>query len=234
MSSSSSSSHAFQNVLLGAALGSSTLLLALYWEKIAEYLPSWCLIDSREKKAATMLRLEDRDIYPPMPKIIVDILNASRLAFLATTQDDSPHLSLMNFTYYQQEESIIISTRRDTKKFKQIQENPKIALLIHDFPHLDGTEGDDRCGRSFSITMNGTAKIIDAGDVRDLKYRQIHQLSNPDYKQFIVGESIAIIVLQIEKARCCDINDKVSYWDVKKDVSENNLQRLEGNLTATP
>ena len=198
-----------------------------------EYLPT-LLPFRREKKKAAMLRLQDRDIYPPMPKIIVDILNASRLAFLATTQDDSPHLSLMNFTYYQQEESIIISTRRDTKKFKQIQENPKIALLIHDFPHLDGSESDTNCGKSFSITMNGTAQIIDADDVLDEKYRQIHQQNNPDYRQFIVGKYIAIIVLQIEKARCCDINDKVSYWDVKKDVSESNLQRLEGALIATP
>ena len=230
---SSSSSSSLQHVLFGAALGTSTMLLVFHWDKVIEYLPTFFPFD-RKRKQATMLRLEDRDIYPPMPKIIVDILNASRLAFLATTQDDSPHLSLMNFTYYQQEESIIISTRRDTKKFKQIQENPKIALLIHDFPHLDGSESDENCGKSFSITMNGTAQIIDADDILDAKYRQIHQENNPDYRQFIVGKCIAIIVLRIERARCCDINDKVSYWDVRKDVSENNIERLEGTLTATP
>lgn len=215
-------------------MGSSLLIAYNYKDMLFISNGTFSSPSKKKEKKLLKQKIEDRDIFPPMPKIIVDILNASRLAFLATTQDNTPHLSLMNFTYYQLEESIIISTRRDTKKFQQIQENPKIALLIHDFPHLEGTGGDELCGKSFSITMNGTAQIIGENDVLDEKYRQIHRLSNPDYQQFIVGEKIAIIVLRIEKARCCDINDRVSYWDVKKDASDCNLEGLGGNLTPTP
>ena len=45
-----------------------------------------------------------------------------------------PHLSLMNFTYFKQEELIIMTTRRDTRKLTNLITNRQIALLLHDFP----------------------------------------------------------------------------------------------------
>jgi hypothetical protein len=55
----------------------------------------------------------------------------------------------MNFTYCRKEEVIILSTRRNTKKFYQIVENPKVAVLIHDFP----------VAKQWSITLNGVAEV---------------------------------------------------------------------------
>ena len=40
----------------------------------------------------------------------------------------------MNFTYYQKDELVIMCTKRDTKKFRQIIKSNTVALLIHDFP----------------------------------------------------------------------------------------------------
>ena len=91
----------------------------------------------------------------------------SRLCFLATQNDGEPHLSLMNFTYYQEEEIIILCTRRNTKKFTQILNNPKVAVLIHDFPHLnleDDANAVAAChGKSWSITLNGFCEVGDNG-----------------------------------------------------------------------
>ena len=88
----------------------------------------------------------------------------SRLCFLATQSDGEPHLSLMNFTYVREEEVIVLSTRRNTKKFVQIAENPKVAVLIHDFPHTNTqnsstVDGSGYQGKSWSITLNGTSKV---------------------------------------------------------------------------
>jgi hypothetical protein len=73
----------------------------------------------------------------------------------------------MNFTYVREEEVIVLSTRRNTKKFEQITENPKVAVLVHDFPHNNvqnsaTTSTDGGCGyqgKSWSITLNGTSKV---------------------------------------------------------------------------
>mmetsp|Transcript_1247 Transcript_1247/g.1294 ORF Transcript_1247/g.1294 Transcript_1247/m.1294 type:complete len:129 (+) Transcript_1247:131-517(+) len=125
----------------------------------------------------------------------------------------------MNFTYYQEEECLILCTRKDTKKYQQIKNNPKIAVLIHDFPHLAATDGDENHGKTFSVTLNGYCEVYDAGNSRSEKYRNIHLTNNPNYSQFICGNDIAVIKIFIEKARICDFNDKVSYWNNKDGVT---------------
>lgn len=48
----------------------------------------------------------------------------------------------------------------------------------------------------------------------------MHLKNNPDYAQFIQGDQIAVLKVTVEKARMCDINDKVSYWNSKKGFVE--------------
>jgi hypothetical protein len=47
------------------------------------------------------------------------------------------------------------------------------------------------------------------------RYRAFHRKMNPGYDQFIVGEDIAVLAVRIEKARICDINDKVKHWSAE-------------------
>jgi len=151
------------------------------------------------------------EYYPPLPNPVVTLLLASRLCFLATQSSNDPHLSLMNFTYYQPEEILIMTTRRNTKKFEQMMTNSKVAVLIHDFPNLD-IDKNKTNGNTVSITLNGYSNIIQNEDTAT-KYRNIHLQKNPDYAQFIEGNEV--IIIRIEKARICDINDQVKHWDAK-------------------
>jgi hypothetical protein len=95
----------------------------------------------------------------------------------------------MNFTYYQDEEVIILCTRKNTKKFQQIKLNPKVAVLIHDFPHLSCHIEDEAditvtpppssppatkkasFGKSYSITLNGQCLIYETISEESEKYR---------------------------------------------------------------
>ena len=122
-------------------------------------------------KYSTMSK--DNEYFPPLPSEVVDLLNISKLCFLATVSGSEPHLSLMNFTYYQPDEVLIFTTRRDTKKFQQIQDCANVAVLAHDFPHLaqDVTPTNSSYSRKWSITLNGTAKCLDDNDPISIKYR---------------------------------------------------------------
>ena len=108
--------------------------------------------------------VNEKEYVPPLPDEIVAVLKRSRLCFLATQSEGEPHLSLMNFTYHRNEELIILSTRRDTKKYFQIKLSPKVAILIHDFEHMvneDESFAKTKNGNSsYSITLNGYAKVL--------------------------------------------------------------------------
>lgn len=153
-------------------------------------------------------------LRPPFPKVVQVMLSKCRLAYLSTVDagNASSHLSLMRFTYVKEEEVIIMSTNRNTKKFDMLRRQGGVALLVHDFAqHGDGTEGD------YSITLNGQCSILEGEDAE--RYRASHLKHNPDYPQFIVGEDIAILCVEVSSARICNINDNVLKWDVNDGAS---------------
>ena len=162
-----------------------------------------------------------KDYVPPLPKPVADALERSRLCFLATSGlTNEPHLSLMRFTFTSGleepgSEVMIISTRRDTKKFEIITMNRSVALLVHDFEGSDDADASNyeqiRGRTRYSITLNGTVKV-QSGELAE-RYRAIHLASNPSYSQFIVGEDIAIVTVNLERARVCDVNDRVQHFE---------------------
>lgn len=162
-----------------------------------------------------------QDYVPPLPKPVADALERSCLCFLATADaTNEPHLSLMRFTYTAgleapNTEVMIISTRRNTKKYDIITRNQNVALLVHDFDTNASAdvsnylqmEGQSR----YSITLNGKVQVH-TGELAE-RYREIHLAYNRSYSQFIVGEDIAIITVNLERARVCDVNDRVRHFE---------------------
>ena len=180
---------------------------------------------------ASSLVTEGSIIKPPLPAEVIAILEATRLCHLSTNSSEGAHLSLMNFTYVQDEELIIMSTRRDTRKFQLLQDSSQVSLLIHDFnsPATFGRaaeikESEGGAGRgtyseeaetgTYSITLSGNAQI-ETGE-RAERLRKLHLAANPDYVQFIAADGIAVFTVAIQHARMCNIQDKVKEWDSKK------------------
>ena len=87
---------------------------------------------------------------------------------------------------------MIISTRRNTKKFDILTENENVALLVHDFQtHTDRPNDDYELVGSrprYSITLNGTVRVAN-GEVAE-RYRNIHLQHNAGYEQFILGKGV--------------------------------------------
>lgn len=128
-----------------ATLTGSFILFHLYFKR------NLTIGDKKRPKDDQSSSSKDEQVFlPPLPDSIVSLLryfifhhcsfschtqasnqlfcSASRLCFLATQCDGEPHLSLMNFTYHQQGEVIILCTRRNTKKFAQIMKNTKVCV----------------------------------------------------------------------------------------------------------
>ena len=131
-----------------------------------------------------------------LPQSVYTLLEGEKICFLATCQNDKPHLSMMNYTYLPEEELIIVSTRRNTKKFFNMQKNPAVALLIYRLP--------------LSCTIYGRADV-EQGERTEF-YRTLHLAHHRDMQQFISGPEIGIITIRMESAMTADLQDEVISW----------------------
>jgi nitroimidazol reductase NimA-like FMN-containing flavoprotein (pyridoxamine 5'-phosphate oxidase superfamily) len=139
----------------------------------------------------------------PIPQEIVNLLQTEKLCFLATSHLDQPHASLMNFTYLAEEGCIIISSRPDTAKMKNIVNNPEVALLLYSL-------GENKTP-VLGCTLHGKATVLPADQARN--FREAHYRHHPDMGPFIEGDNIAVVLIRINRAAISDLKDHVRTWD---------------------
>jgi len=116
---------------------------------------------------------------------------------MATCWQNKPYLSLMTYTYIESENIIVLTTKKDSKKFFNIEENKNISLLLF-------SETDE-----LSVTLLGTAKLL-TGE-KEAYYRAIHMEAN-NRPQFILGEGIGLILFSIEEIVVSNNKDEVKYY----------------------
>ena len=166
---------------------------------------------------------------PPFPPELLSILYRCSLCQLCTCVASAPHVSTMIFTYFEEDRVLIMSSRLDTQKVKNLQQNPRVAVLCHDFPvnaeEFDGTTDFSTSllekksttrseSRTASATIYGAIRILDPKSGKNARrLQQVHLEKHPNYKQFIEGEGLGVLVLDILNVRMCDIRDKVTSWD---------------------
>lgn len=129
-------------------------------------------------------------------KEVKNLLKNEKLCTLATCVENNPYVSLMNFTYVEEENKVILSTRRDSKKYDNIIKNKKISLLL-----FSSTSG-------LSATFLGKAMRIEGEEEK--RYREMHMQKNK-MPQFILGDDIGVVVFTIEQIIVSDKQDQVTY-----------------------
>lgn len=136
-----------------------------------------------------------------IPKDVKDLLENNKLCTMATSWDNKPYLSLMNFTYVEEENKVILSSRKNSKKYNNIQRNKHISLLLFSSSH------------ELSATFLGTAMTME--DKKDKNYREMHMKKN-NMPQFILGDNIGIILFSIEQIIVSNNQDQVKYIHVSE------------------
>lgn len=146
-----------------------------------------------------------------IPPEVLKLLKEIKFCSLATSYQDQPHVSLMNFTYLPEEGVVILSSRPDTTKVHHIKNNPAAALLLFS----PGGEGES----PLSCTLYGTAALAEGE--KESFYRKAHYQKNHDMSQFILKENV-IITIDIKQASLTDLEDRVRTW------SEGHPEEKEG------
>ncbi|KAH8908064.1 hypothetical protein BR93DRAFT_937355 [Coniochaeta sp. PMI_546] len=91
-----------------------------------------------------------------LPPEVDNCLVNARFLHLATCTNNTPHVSLMNYTYlrpnsspYSSQPLIIMTTNPSSKKWTNLSSNPSVSLLVHDWvSHRPPTSGRRLSGGS--------------------------------------------------------------------------------------
>lgn len=120
------------------------------------------------------------------------ILTSQRLAVLSTYGGDQPYASLVAFTATDDLQQILFATTRSTRKYANLSEEDKVALLI-----------DTRRNRPADFT-NAVA-VTAIGEVREAppgerqRLIAIHTAKHPALTSFLASPTCALLVMDVRK-----------------------------------
>lgn len=113
-------------------------------------------------------------------------------AVLATQEAGQPYVSLMAFAVGNALADIFLATDRTTRKFKNIQEDSRVALLV-----------DDRANQSAdfqeaaAVTIIGTACELQGRGLE--KARTIYLARHPSLKEFVMAPTTALLNVTVSR-----------------------------------
>jgi nitroimidazol reductase NimA-like FMN-containing flavoprotein (pyridoxamine 5'-phosphate oxidase superfamily) len=93
-------------------------------------------------------------------KDIEEVLRNGRTCVLATAGPDAPHTSLMVYVAASDCRTLYLATRRETRKYRNLMENPGVSILVD-------TRCEDPLENVRALTVSGTAREI--SDAKALK-----------------------------------------------------------------
>ena len=138
---------------------------------------------SQEKSAATP--------SPDLPLEISSLLKSQKLSVLATHRQGQPHVSLVAFAATADGRELIFATTRTSRKFANLQADPRAALLIDSRTHQ---ESDFHLGQALSAT--GT--VIELSGPEKHSRLQLFLTKHPHLREFVQSPSCALMSMHVQ------------------------------------
>jgi len=139
---------------------------------------------------------------------IRNVLQACRLAVLATEGNGQPHASLIAITPFSEFRQMIFATYRNTRKFENLLINGRVAVLIQ------GEDTDSSFKQTgFALTAYGYAQEVGKADHEEVM--QAHLKRHPDQANFLLSEDLVIIRIKVETYQVVRGIDDVTWWAVR-------------------
>ena len=136
---------------------------------------------------------------------VEEALRTNDLGVLATEGDGQPHASLIAVTPMDDCVHLIFATYRSTRKYKNLINNGKLAILF-----------ENRSIKSLSepyitvVTAFGYAKEVDIA-VSDL-VRNAHLLRHPELESFLLETDCTIFVVKVNAYQMVRGIDDINWW----------------------
>jgi general stress protein 26 len=138
-------------------------------------------------------------------KVVEAALQSNRFAVLATEGESQPHASLIAITPIEGYRQLIFATYRNTRKFRNLSLNGKVAVL-YEIKNTDRTD----LQKSYVITAFGNAVeiMIEEHDSR----LNAHLKRHPDLGSFLHSTDCTLILVTVETYQIVHGIDNVMWW----------------------
>lgn len=123
-------------------------------------------------------------------KMILDLTESQLFAVLSSIgADGSPYCNIVGFLLTEDLSKLVFATPRDTRKFINIQRDPRVSILIDS---RSNQETDFE--KASAVTITGTAKEV-IGNERD-RYSEKYLSKNPKLADFVQSNGCALILVE--------------------------------------
>jgi nitroimidazol reductase NimA-like FMN-containing flavoprotein (pyridoxamine 5'-phosphate oxidase superfamily) len=124
---------------------------------------------------------------------IKNMLNNESFAVLSTQGGGQPYTSLITFTAGTDLRTIVFATPVNTKKFELISNCENVSILVD-----NRSENIDELNKISAITVTGKAHTVETQEEIE-KYRSLILEKHPYLENFVLAESSALIMIEVEK-----------------------------------
>jgi uncharacterized pyridoxamine 5'-phosphate oxidase family protein len=128
---------------------------------------------------------------PRHEELLREIVSTQYFAVLNTIGQGLPHSNLVSFAATEDLKSLIFVTGRNTRKYRNVQDNHNVSLLID-----NRTNRPSDTSQAIAIAAIGTAR--EATDNRSL-LRDILLARHPQLRQFVEAPDSAIMLVTIRR-----------------------------------
>ena len=142
------------------------------------------------------------------------LLQARKLAVLATQIDGQPHASLMAFTPIKGIKHLVFATYRTTRKYESLRKDGRAALLIG-----SGIEPFEQQRAGLVVTAHG--QITDVAGEEHLSVLAAHIERHPEFEEFFTSPDCALLSMEVSAYQLVTSSDEVR-WCYLEGVSSAN------------
>jgi uncharacterized pyridoxamine 5'-phosphate oxidase family protein len=123
---------------------------------------------------------------------IKDLFKSQTLAVLATIYGRQPYCNLVAFVATNDCKFMIFATNRNTNKYKNLQKNHRVSLLIDDRTNLN-----DDFGKNVAITALGLAEEVSPEE--NPYFAELLISKHPDIASFLMGSDNTLFKVRISE-----------------------------------
>lgn len=149
------------------------------------------------------IMIEDRYV-----QILTDLFKKERLGVLATDMEGLPYTSLVAFAVTEDLEKLLFVTSKETRKYQNITNNPKVTILID-----NRTNSPEDFHDAIAITAEGYVK---EEPTQSDELKSIFIEKHPYLSEFVQSPANQVLVIKIKRYHYVNRFQNVRILELKK------------------